>query len=126
MTVSVTENAAFDVLYVKRQEPFFVHQATAGNSSGNSTFLDHPLLNDEPNAVTFVTQNWNPGGTGGSTIPARSACGIVALIISGSFLLYFPVKFWVPPYIAEKAQNRLVVPHMVAPYMGKSGDFCHK
>jgi hypothetical protein len=28
--------------------------------------------------------------------------------------------------MAEKAQNRLVVPHMVAPYTGKSGGFCHK
>jgi hypothetical protein len=41
-------------------------------------------------------------------------------------ILYFPVKFWIPPYMAEKAQNRLFVPHIVAPYMGKSGDFCHK
>jgi hypothetical protein len=65
MTVSMTVGAAFNVLYVDRQEPFFVHQATAGNSSGNSTFLDHPFLNDESNAVTLVTQNWNPGGAGG-------------------------------------------------------------
>jgi hypothetical protein len=28
--------------------------------------------------------------------------------------------------MAEKAQNCLFVPHIVAPYMGKSGDFCHK
>jgi hypothetical protein len=65
MTVPMTEGAAFNVLVVYTQEPFFTHQATAGNLSGNSTYLDQSLLNGEPNAVAFVTQNWNPGGTGG-------------------------------------------------------------
>jgi hypothetical protein len=43
----------------------FVHDATAENVSANSTYLDHPLLNGNPNAVVYVTQNWNPGGSGG-------------------------------------------------------------
>lgn len=27
--------------------------------------MDHPLLNPQPNAIVLVTQNCNPGGTGG-------------------------------------------------------------
>jgi hypothetical protein len=45
----------------------FVHEATVGNSSGNSTYLDHPLLNGSPNAKILITQNWNPGGGLGGT-----------------------------------------------------------
>ncbi|MFN2291481.1 MAG: hypothetical protein ACK2UC_09860 [Anaerolineae bacterium] len=66
MTVPMTEGAAFNVLVVHTQEPFFTHVATAGNSSGNSTYVDQPYLNGEPNAVALVTQNWNPGGQGGT------------------------------------------------------------
>ncbi len=46
-------------------ESVFVHRATPQNTSANSTYLDHPLTNDNPNAVLSVTQNWNPGGDGG-------------------------------------------------------------
>lgn len=41
----------------------FVHTATAGNITGNSTELNHPLLNGNPNALILVTQNWNPPGS---------------------------------------------------------------
>jgi hypothetical protein len=40
----------------------FVHHATPENISENWTYLDHPLINDKPNAILYVTQNWNPGG----------------------------------------------------------------
>jgi hypothetical protein len=46
--------------------PAFIHRATVANSSGNSTAIDHPLCNDEPNAILIITPNWNPGGTGGT------------------------------------------------------------
>jgi hypothetical protein len=114
MTVSVTENAAFDVLYVKRQEPFFVHQATAGNSSGNSTFLDHSLLNDEPNAVTFVTQNWNPGGTGG--IYNSRPVGVWYSGINNQWLVFNQDGASMP----EGASFNALVPNMDA------GVFVHK
>ncbi|MGD8633356.1 MAG: hypothetical protein PVF85_07285 [Anaerolineales bacterium] len=65
MSAPMTEGAAFNVLYITQPEPFYVHKATAGNSSGNSTFLDNQLLNEEPNMVTIITQNWNPGSPGG-------------------------------------------------------------
>jgi hypothetical protein len=42
----------------------FVHRATPENISANSTYLDDPLTNDNPDAILYVTQNWNPGGNG--------------------------------------------------------------
>jgi hypothetical protein len=66
MTVSVTEGAAFNVLVVLEKPQSFTHAATAGNTSGHLTYVDHPGLNGEPNAVAQITQNWNPGGSGGT------------------------------------------------------------
>lgn len=43
-----------------------VHRATPGNVSANSTYLDSPLTNGNPDALVSVTQNWNPGGDGGT------------------------------------------------------------
>lgn len=40
----------------------FVHRATPENISANSTYLDNPQINGDPNVVLYVTQNWNPGG----------------------------------------------------------------
>jgi hypothetical protein len=42
---------------------------TAGNISGNTTIIDHPSLNGNKNALCQVTQNWNPGGGGGTYNP---------------------------------------------------------
>jgi hypothetical protein len=36
-----------------------------GNISGNSTFLDHPKVNGNPNVILNVLSSWNPGGAGG-------------------------------------------------------------
>jgi hypothetical protein len=51
------DGAAFDAV--------FVHRATPENISQNSTYLDNPLANGDPNVVLYVTQNWNPGGSAG-------------------------------------------------------------
>ena len=50
--------AAFDAV--------FVHRAAPENLSANSTYLDNPVTNGNPNAVLYVTQNWNPGGGTGT------------------------------------------------------------
>jgi hypothetical protein len=52
------EGAAFDAV--------FVHRATPENLSENSTYLDNPLANGDPNVVLYVTQNWNPDGSAGT------------------------------------------------------------
>jgi hypothetical protein len=53
-----SEGAAFDSV--------FIHRATPENISANSTYLDNPLINGDPNAILYVTQNWNPGGGAGT------------------------------------------------------------
>ena len=45
-------------------DAIFVHRATADNISANSTYLDEDLINDNPDAILFITPNWNPGGEG--------------------------------------------------------------
>jgi hypothetical protein len=59
-------NAAFNVLVLVPQSDVFVHKATSANSTGHVTDVDHPLSNNDPNAIVFVTPNWNPGGVGGT------------------------------------------------------------
>ena len=49
----------------------FLHVATADNITGNSTYIDHPLLNGEPNAILIVTKNANAGGGFGGTVNER-------------------------------------------------------
>ncbi len=44
----------------------FVHRATSESVSSNSTYLDNRLINGNPDAILSVTQNWNPGGDGGT------------------------------------------------------------
>jgi hypothetical protein len=58
--------ADFNVLIATTDSAASVHTATAANTSGHYTYIDHPLTNDNPNAIVFVTQNWNPGGVGGT------------------------------------------------------------
>ena len=52
----IPDGAAFDSA--------FVHRATPDNISANSTYLDNPLTNDNPNVILYITQNFNPGGEG--------------------------------------------------------------
>jgi hypothetical protein len=40
----------------------FVHHATPENITDHWTYIDHPLINNKPNAVLYVTPNWNPHG----------------------------------------------------------------
>lgn len=44
----------------------FVHRATRDNIVRNSTYLDDPLANGDPDVILYVTQNWNPGGGPGT------------------------------------------------------------
>jgi hypothetical protein len=53
---SESDGAALDAV--------FIHRAAPDNISGNSTYLNHPLINEDPNVILYVTQNWNPGGEG--------------------------------------------------------------
>lgn len=57
---------SFNVTVLVTEPAFFVHKATATNILSNHTYIDHPLTNGNPNAIVFITQNWNPGGVGGA------------------------------------------------------------
>ena len=57
---------SFNVLVVpKASKSAFVQKATTSNTIGNRTLLNSSLLNGKPKALVIVTQNWNPGGSGG-------------------------------------------------------------
>lgn len=56
--------ASFNVLVLNEQNSF-VHTAASSTIEGIWTKLDHPAINNNPKALIYVTQNWNPGGGSG-------------------------------------------------------------
>ena len=67
---AVPSGAAFNVLAAPAPGSFgvatvFVHTATKSNTWAAYTCLNDPSLNGNPKALAFVTQNYNPGGSGG-------------------------------------------------------------
>lgn len=63
---SMPIGASFNVLALPPRAESFVHKADFTNILGNSTELGNPLPDDDPNVLFFATQNWNPGGAGGT------------------------------------------------------------
>jgi hypothetical protein len=59
------EGTSFDV-HVPSEGAAFVHRATAENTAEDETYLKAPFTNANPDVVPSVTQNWNPGGFGGT------------------------------------------------------------
>jgi sortase A len=62
---AVPAGTTFQVVVPGESEKF-VHRAGSGNIDETSTYLDDPLVNGKPGAILSVTQNWNPGGGGGT------------------------------------------------------------
>jgi sortase A len=69
------EGAAFNISVAEAPSPasaggedgaILAHRAGARTIAANSTYVDHPLANGNPDAVLAVTSNWNPGGEGGT------------------------------------------------------------
>ena len=63
--VAMPLGAAFNIMIPATSASIFIHTATAANITANSTTIDNPLTNGNPNALLTITQNWNPGGVGG-------------------------------------------------------------
>jgi hypothetical protein len=64
---AIPAGMSFNVLVVPAATPrVFVQTATAGNSSGESTFISSSLTNGLPGARLMITPVWNPGGSGGT------------------------------------------------------------
>lgn len=59
------EGVTFNVVVSESGAEAAVHRASPENTVDSATYLDHPLANDNPEAILSVTPNWNPGGTGG-------------------------------------------------------------
>lgn len=55
--------------------PAFIHRSAATNTivGGDFTVIDHPLCNNDPNAILIVTPNANPGGASGTNYIYQSA-----------------------------------------------------
>lgn len=59
---SATGESAFDLIAAKPTAAVFVHRATPRNIILNSTYLDHPAINGDPNAFILVQRASEPGG----------------------------------------------------------------
>ncbi|MCP4897689.1 MAG: hypothetical protein GY906_12015 [bacterium] len=58
---ALSEGASFNVTVLPDDPTVFVHTG----AGGANTEIDHPLTNNNPNAIVQVTQNWNPPGSSG-------------------------------------------------------------
>jgi hypothetical protein len=56
----------------------FVHRTTPANWRGTATLIDHPLANNNPSAIVFVTPNASPLGVTGASSPNPMAVGFHA------------------------------------------------
>jgi hypothetical protein len=63
--VAMPVGAAFNVIIPTASAGVFVHTATAGSITGSYTDIDNALTNGHPNAIVFITPDWNPGGVCG-------------------------------------------------------------
>lgn len=59
---SMPSGARFHVRVAQAGESYFTHTTNFGNTLFNWTYLNHPLLNDQPDAQFLVTHNYSPGG----------------------------------------------------------------
>jgi hypothetical protein len=65
-------NEGYNVLVVppnKAGSSVFVQTSTSANTTGDYTLINDPLTNGQPNAKLLITQDFNPGGTGGTYNP---------------------------------------------------------
>ena len=59
----IPENSTFNIMVQPSSNAtVYTHQVTAENANINATFLDHPLLNNNPNAVFVATHAWGVNG----------------------------------------------------------------
>ena len=76
-TNAIPQGAAFNV-FMPAGPDVFVHQATIANTTGNRTKMDNSAVNNQPNDILLVSQNWNPPSMGGVYNPSPVAAGYLA------------------------------------------------
>ncbi len=108
------EDAAFNVLISDETSSEFVHTATLGNSFENWTMIDHPHANNNPAATLFVTQNWNPGGSGGQY--NAHPIGVWYISGTGNWAIFNQDEFAIPSGAAFNiivSERRIFIPLVV-------------
>jgi len=67
LSQAMPEGTSFNVIVPKTSNKYvaFVHNTDPNNTSTYITTLDHPGLNNNPDAIVFVTSNYNPGASTG-------------------------------------------------------------
>lgn len=104
---AMPEGAAFNVWIPAAEPSVFVHRATAGNSSANTTTLDHPAVNGNPNASLQITANWNPPGNAG--VYDTSPIGVYYLPKTGRWAVFNQSKGMAMP-IGASFNVRVMTP----------------
>ena len=62
---NMPQNAAFNVFLPATGSGVFLHKATGANSLDDATQMDDPSVNNQPDNILIVTQNYNPPASGG-------------------------------------------------------------
>ena len=60
------EGVAYNIYIPDETDTAFTHTATITNIVSNWTYIDHPATNNNPHALIYLTQNWNPNNQGGT------------------------------------------------------------
>jgi hypothetical protein len=60
-TSAIPVGASFNVVGLKAASNIYVHTATSGTLAGDWTNLSNGYTNNNPNALVWVTPNWNTG-----------------------------------------------------------------
>jgi hypothetical protein len=63
---TTSDGSAFTVSALQPSESVFIHRATSESITENSTYIENRFTNANPEAILFVTQNWNPGDESGT------------------------------------------------------------
>ena len=96
------QGLTFNVYYTWARGNSFLVSASATNSSGASTTINNPLLNERPNAIPIITPNLSPAGlTGGTYTPTVGA------------RYYSPLSAWQvfsggPTFVITQTENVLI------------------
>ena len=61
------DNAQFDLLIPNMDAGVFIHRARSTNIIGNWSVIEHPLTDQNEDAIIFIAQVYNPGGVNPGT-----------------------------------------------------------
>lgn len=86
MKTIFTSFLLFVLVMLNAQNEFFVHKATSSTIVGYATLIDHPYLNNNPDAFFVVSHAWNPPG--GSSVYNNKISGLFYSIENSGWVIY--------------------------------------